>query len=71
MPSHGPQLVSHVRWKPFALCRRTVIGESEDPVAQNEFLLPEGNIVDGYGIFFSKASKAFLVNIVPDSAVEE
>ena len=44
---------------------------SGDPVAQNEFLLPEGNIIDGYGLFFSKASKAFLVNIVPDSAGEE
>ena len=40
---------------------------SGDPVAQNQFLLPQGNIVDGYGLFFSRASKAFLVNIALDS----
>ena len=38
---------------------------SGDPVAQNQYLLPQANIIDGYGLFYSKASKAFLVNIVP------
>ncbi len=40
---------------------------SGDPVAQNQFLLPQGNIVDGYGLFFSRASRGFLVNIARDS----
>ncbi len=30
---------------------------SGDPVEQNQFLLPEGNIVDGYGLLFSRASR--------------
>jgi len=37
-----------------------------DPVAQNQFVLPTSNIIDGYGLFSSTTSKSFLVNIVRD-----
>ena len=36
---------------------------SGDPAGQNQYLLPESNIVDGYGLFSSTNAKAFLVNI--------
>jgi len=36
---------------------------SGDAAANNQYLLPSTNINNGYGLFFSKASKSFLVNI--------
>ena len=36
-----------------------------DPAANNQYLLPDSNINNGHGLFFSKASKSFLVNIAP------
>lgn len=37
-----------------------------DPVGQNQYLLPESNIENGYGLFSSTNAKAFLVNIIRD-----
>tara|TARA_X000001036_G_C20687852_1_gene808348 strand:+ start:3217 stop:4296 length:1080 start_codon:yes stop_codon:yes gene_type:complete len=39
---------------------------SGDPAANNQYLLPNSNINNGYGLFFSKASKSFLVNIASE-----
>ena len=36
---------------------------SGDPAGQNQYLLPESNIIGGYGLFSSTNAKAFLVNI--------
>lgn len=36
---------------------------SGDPAGQNQYLLPESNIIDGYGLFSSTNAKAFLVYI--------
>ncbi len=37
---------------------------SGDPAGQNIYVLPESNIMDGYGLFSSTNAKAFLVNII-------
>jgi len=39
---------------------------SGDPFGQNIYLLPESNIIGGYGLFSSTNAKAFLVNIIKD-----
>ena len=36
---------------------------SGDPLGQNMYLLPDSNINDGYGLFYSTFSKAFFLNI--------
>ncbi len=35
-----------------------------DPIGQNQYLLPESNIENGYGLFSSTNAKAFIVNII-------
>ncbi|MBC8322635.1 MAG: DUF4249 family protein [Candidatus Marinimicrobia bacterium] len=37
---------------------------SGDPAGQNIYILPESNIIGGYGLFSSTNAKAFLVNII-------
>ncbi len=37
---------------------------SGDPAGQNIYVLPESNIIGGYGLFSSTNAKAFLVNII-------
>ena len=36
---------------------------SGDPLAQNQYILPDSNIEGGYGLFTSNYSKAFFINI--------
>jgi len=38
-----------------------------DPMGQNQYLLPESNIKNGYGLFSSTNAKAFLVNILKEN----
>ncbi|MCH7763306.1 MAG: DUF4249 family protein [Candidatus Marinimicrobia bacterium] len=39
---------------------------SGDPAGMNIYVLPESNIIGGYGLFSSTNAKAFLVNIIRD-----
>jgi len=39
---------------------------SGDPAGQNIYLLPESNIIGGYGLFSSTNAKAFLVNLIKE-----
>ena len=36
---------------------------SGDPLGQNQYLLPDSNINNGYGLFYSTFSKPFFLNI--------
>jgi len=36
-------------------------------MGQNQYLLPESNIKNGYGLFSSTNAKAFLVNILKEN----
>lgn len=39
-----------------------------DPLGQNPFLLPQGNVDGGYGLFYASFARAFYVVVVPESA---
>ena len=36
---------------------------SGDPLGDNQYLLPDSNIQNGYGLFTSTYSKAFFINV--------
>ena len=41
---------------------------SGDPLGQNIYLLPNSNIEDGFGVFYSKVSTEFIIYVKKDDS---